>query len=218
LAAAEQVVLTLGIVIAQAINIGTQHIPNFGWRISLACAGIPALVLTLGGLLLPDTPNSLIERGHEEQGKQVRPSRLFTKSAAVKWAARSVPPDAPQKWCLGNGLMCGVKVYRAQLLPLVPSQKSRLVMVLMQVLRDIRGTENVEEEFNDIREACERAKLVINPWRTILKPSYAPQLFVAITATLFQQVLPLRWLFYQMTRNGISIGTAEARVSCCFTI
>ena len=64
-------VLTLGIVVAQAINIGTQHVPGYGWRISLACAGLPAVVLTLGGLLLPETPNSLIERGFEEQGKQV---------------------------------------------------------------------------------------------------------------------------------------------------
>lgn len=59
---------------------------------------------------------------------------------------------------------------------------------LEQVLRDIRGVDNVEEEFNDIKAAVERARLVVNPWRTILKPSYAPQLFVAITATLFQQV------------------------------
>ena len=69
--ATAQVVLTLGIVVAQAINIGTQHIPGWGWRLSLACAGLPALVLTAGGLLLPDTPNSLIERGHEEAGRQV---------------------------------------------------------------------------------------------------------------------------------------------------
>ena len=66
-----QIILTLGIVVAQAINLGTQHIAGFGWRISLACAGIPAIVLTAGGLLLPDTPNSLIDRGHEEEGKQV---------------------------------------------------------------------------------------------------------------------------------------------------
>lgn len=66
-----QIILTLGIVVAQAINLGTQHIAGYGWRISLACAGIPALVLTAGGLLLPDTPNSLIDRGHEDEGKQV---------------------------------------------------------------------------------------------------------------------------------------------------
>ena len=58
-------VLSLGIVVAQAINIGTQHL-SYGWRISLACAGAPAIVLTIGGLVLPDTPNSLIERGKFE--------------------------------------------------------------------------------------------------------------------------------------------------------
>ena len=47
--------------------------------------------------------------------------------------------------------------------------------------------DNVEEEFNDIKAAVERARLVVNPWRTILKPSYFPQLFIAITSTLFQQ-------------------------------
>ena len=56
-------VLSLGIVVAQAINLGTQHIDPWGWRVSLALAGIPAIVLTLGGIFLPDTPNSLIERG-----------------------------------------------------------------------------------------------------------------------------------------------------------
>ncbi len=71
-----QIILTLGIVVAQAINLGTQHIAGWGWRVSLGCAGIPAVVLTAGGLLLPDTPNSLIDRGHEEEGKQVCPHGL----------------------------------------------------------------------------------------------------------------------------------------------
>ena len=33
-----------------------------GWRLSLGLAGVPACVLLLGGLLLPESPNSLIER------------------------------------------------------------------------------------------------------------------------------------------------------------
>ena len=34
-------------------------------------AGIPALLLTVGALLVLDSPNSLIERGHLEEGKAV---------------------------------------------------------------------------------------------------------------------------------------------------
>lgn len=66
-----QVILSLGILVAQAINIGTQHIHPYGWRISLAFAGMPAIVLTLGGIFLPDTPNSLIQRGKEAEGRAV---------------------------------------------------------------------------------------------------------------------------------------------------
>lgn len=44
---------------------------GWGWRLSLGLAGIPAVLLTLGALLVVDTPNSLIERGHPEQGKAV---------------------------------------------------------------------------------------------------------------------------------------------------
>lgn len=66
-----QVVLSLGILVAQAINIGTQHLHPYGWRISLAFAGMPAIVLTLGGLFLPDTPNSLVQRGLEAEGRRV---------------------------------------------------------------------------------------------------------------------------------------------------
>lgn len=44
---------------------------GWGWRLSLGLAGIPALLLTVGALLVVDTPNSLIERGRLEEGKAV---------------------------------------------------------------------------------------------------------------------------------------------------
>ncbi len=44
---------------------------GWGWRLSLGLAGIPAGLLTVGALLVVDTPNSLIERGHLEEGKAV---------------------------------------------------------------------------------------------------------------------------------------------------
>lgn len=54
------------------INFGEYRIEGgYGWRISLALAGIPAVMLTLGSIMVDDTPNSLIERGFEEEGKAV---------------------------------------------------------------------------------------------------------------------------------------------------
>nr|GEZ50662.1 sugar transport protein 13 [Tanacetum cinerariifolium] len=44
---------------------------GWGWRVYLGLAGIPALLLTVGALLVVDTPNSLIERGKLEEGKVV---------------------------------------------------------------------------------------------------------------------------------------------------
>ena len=44
---------------------------SYGWRISLGLAVVPATVLALGGIFLPDSPNSLIERGHKEKGRAV---------------------------------------------------------------------------------------------------------------------------------------------------
>jgi MFS transporter, SP family, sugar:H+ symporter len=57
-----------------ACNIKTLYRNRFhpwGWRLSLGAAGVPAFVLTLGALVVDDTPTSLIERGRLEEGKAV---------------------------------------------------------------------------------------------------------------------------------------------------
>ncbi|XP_031097740.1 sugar carrier protein A-like [Ipomoea triloba] len=66
-----QLATTLGIFTANMINYGTEKIKPNGWRISLGLAAVPALVMTAGGILLPETPNSLVERGSPEKGRQV---------------------------------------------------------------------------------------------------------------------------------------------------
>ncbi|KAJ1390009.1 Sugar/inositol transporter [Sesbania bispinosa] len=67
-----QLNITIGILIANIVNWFTAKIEGgYGWRISLALAAVPAVMLTVGALIVDDTPNSLIERGYEEKGKVV---------------------------------------------------------------------------------------------------------------------------------------------------
>ncbi|KAG0481500.1 hypothetical protein HPP92_012358 [Vanilla planifolia] len=65
-----QLMITIGILAASVINYFTAKIKGgWGWRVSLALAAVPAVIITAGSLFLPDTPNSLIERGHEEKAR-----------------------------------------------------------------------------------------------------------------------------------------------------
>lgn len=46
----------------QLVNYGAQWIPGWGWRLSLGLAAMPASVLALGGLMLPESPSYLLEK------------------------------------------------------------------------------------------------------------------------------------------------------------
>ncbi|XP_010454987.1 PREDICTED: sugar transport protein 13 isoform X2 [Camelina sativa] len=67
-----QLNVTIGILFANLVNYGTAKIKGgWGWRLSLGLAGIPALLLTVGALMVTETPNSLVERGRLDEGKAV---------------------------------------------------------------------------------------------------------------------------------------------------
>jgi len=59
-----------GILAAACINYGTVR-THWGWRLSLGLAAVPAVVLGVGALFLPDSPNSLVFRGKVEQARKV---------------------------------------------------------------------------------------------------------------------------------------------------
>ncbi|XP_059633346.1 sugar transport protein 11-like [Cornus florida] len=62
--------ITVGLFIANFVNYGTSKLKGGnGWRISLGLAAVPAIVMTLGAFFLPDTPNSLIERGEKDKAR-----------------------------------------------------------------------------------------------------------------------------------------------------
>lgn len=64
-----QLVLTFFILVAQVINfiINITGAVRWGWRFSLGFAFVPSFVLCMGGIFLPDSPNSLLERGKTKQ-------------------------------------------------------------------------------------------------------------------------------------------------------
>jgi MFS transporter, SP family, sugar:H+ symporter len=120
-----QLAVTIGIFSAQLINYGTKDVAGYGWRISLAMGGVPALLLFFGAMILPDTPNSLVARGKAEEGRAV--------------------------------------------------------------LERIRGTENVNVEYDDICTAIECNHTSQSPYRTIIKRRFWPQLTITILIPFFQQ-------------------------------
>jgi MFS family permease len=66
-----QLTTCLGILIANFINYGTERIHPWGWRLSLGLATVPATLMFIGGVFLPETPNSLVEQGKLEEGRRV---------------------------------------------------------------------------------------------------------------------------------------------------
>ncbi|BDA43832.1 Sugar transport protein MST3 [Coccomyxa sp. Obi] len=148
-----QLSITIGILIAECINLGTQNMPgDKGWRTSLALAGLPAIILTLGGIMLPETPNSLLERGHDEKARRI--------------------------------------------------------------LVKIRGTENVDTEFEDIRIAAELATSVKTPWLNLCKKDYRPELVMAFFIPFLQQWTGINSImfyapiiFKTISKNGALLAT-----------
>ncbi|KAL7107387.1 hypothetical protein ACP275_06G051200 [Erythranthe tilingii] len=72
-----QLCVSIGALSAFLINYGTEKIAGgWGWRISLSMAAVPASILTVGGIFLPETPNSLIQHGHDIQTAKTMLKRI----------------------------------------------------------------------------------------------------------------------------------------------
>lgn len=130
-----ELMITIGVFAANLINYGTAKIKGgWGWRVSLALAAVPAGIITLGSLFLLETPNSLIDRGHEEKAKS---------------------------------MLC-----------------------------KIRGTDDIQLEYNDLLVASQESKTVEHPWRNITMRKYRPQLTMAILIPFFQQLTGINVIMF----------------------
>ncbi|XP_030537569.1 sugar transport protein 6-like [Rhodamnia argentea] len=120
-----QLLITVGILIANVINYGTSRMHPNGWRVSLGGAAVPAIALLIGSLAIVETPTSLIERGKLDEGRRA--------------------------------------------------------------LKKIRGTDNIDAEYEEILQATEMAKKEDSSFKTLMKRSSRPQLICGTILQIFQQ-------------------------------
>ncbi|XP_006837022.2 sugar transport protein 8, partial [Amborella trichopoda] len=129
-----QLLITVGISIANLVNYWASSLHPWGWRLSLGLAGVPAALLCFGSLLIVETPTSLIERGKSEKGKAT--------------------------------------------------------------LERIRGTKNVEPEFQQLVKACETASEVKHPYHRLMRRDGHPRLFISIILQVFQQLTGINAIMF----------------------
>ena len=143
-----QMAITIGILIANLINYGTSQMARNGWRVSLGLAAVPAVVMVIGSFVLPDTPNSMLERGKYEQAREM--------------------------------------------------------------LQKIRGADNVDEEFQDLCDACESAKKVEHPWKNIFQEAkYRPALVFCSMIPFFQQFTGINVIMFYAPVLFKTLGFAD---------
>ncbi|KAI8473760.1 MAG: hexose transporter [Monoraphidium minutum] len=138
-----QLATTFGILLAQVINLFTlRH--DYGWRISLAVAGGPALALLLGAAALPETPNCLAARGEGP-------------------AARAA-------------------------------------------LERLRGTGEVDAEFDDIMAAARMCGSTRGEWRALFSRRRLPELVVGCGVAAFSQANGINAILFFTPATFSSLG------------
>ncbi|KAF8041954.1 hypothetical protein BT93_A0528 [Corymbia citriodora subsp. variegata] len=67
-----QLSITVGILCANLVNYFTPRMANGeGWRVSLGGAAVPALIIGISAFFLPNTPNSILEKGNPTKAREM---------------------------------------------------------------------------------------------------------------------------------------------------
>lgn len=153
-----QLTTCLGILVADIINYFTEKLHPWGWRLSLGLATVPATLMFVGGVFLPETPNSLVEQGKLDEARLI--------------------------------------------------------------LEKVRGTKQVDAEFEDLKEASQAARAVKHPFRNLLEPRNRPQLVIgALGIPAFQQLSGMNSiLFYSpVIFQSLGMGSGASLYSSIIT-
>ncbi|KAK9987065.1 hypothetical protein SO802_032016 [Lithocarpus litseifolius] len=153
-----QMAITVGILVSSLVHYSTSNLGgDWGWRFPLGFAAILGLIMALGSLLLPDTPNFILTKGQNGKAKEL--------------------------------------------------------------LQKIRGTEEVDDEFQELFKASEAAKKVENPWKSITERRHRPQFVLCILIPFFQQLTGINVvMFYApVLFKTLGFGDRAALMSAVLT-
>ncbi|KAG6543969.1 hypothetical protein Mapa_014593 [Marchantia paleacea] len=71
LMASLEISFSIGILAAGIVSYRAETIKPWGWRLALGLAGAPGFVWVLGGIFLPDTPASTLQRGQPRRAREI---------------------------------------------------------------------------------------------------------------------------------------------------
>ncbi|KAK4380515.1 hypothetical protein RND71_002377 [Anisodus tanguticus] len=103
-----QMAVTIGILIANLVNYGTSHMNKNGWRVSLVLAVVPAIIMTVGAIFLPDTPNSLIDRGQKEKAKTMLQKIRGSNNVDNEFEDLIIASDMSKRWKIHGATYCNL--------------------------------------------------------------------------------------------------------------
>lgn len=93
-----EIFITFGILIGYIVNYALSGLPpHINWRIMLGIAGIPALGVGLGVLVMPESPRWLVMKGKSEEAKKVL-IKISTNEIEAEEKLKSITAAAGGNW------------------------------------------------------------------------------------------------------------------------
>ena len=84
-------------------------------------------------------------------------------------------------------------------------------------LKKIRGVEDVDQEYEEIKKGCEIAKQVKQPFRKLMRRSSVPPLFIGIMLQIFQQLTGINAIMFYAPVLFQAMGSNNSLLSSVVT-
>jgi hypothetical protein len=189
---------------------------NWGWRLPLGLAAVPGVIVFLGGIVLPESPISLIERGYFEKAWQVSfcsvPSRDLCCCISLRIICTCSTAISCSVCLACSGCLSALWMFAKVLCCDCHHDSAINFLCPMQVLSKTRGTSEVNKELADMIEAARISNEAPHPMRNLFKPQYCPQLTISLLFMMFQQFTGINvMVFYApvLIGNFASGNTAD---------